>query len=105
MEAVLAIVVPTLIFGLFAIAALLWGAESRPGFDEKPVLDDRPNWFPIPRSGHRAPASVAPAKPVARARAATPRVRPAPATVRAATRTDRQRPASTTSAATSPSGV
>jgi hypothetical protein len=52
-EAVLAFAVPTAGFGLFALLALRFGAESRPGFDEKPVLDDRPNWFPIPGSATR----------------------------------------------------
>jgi len=114
-------VVPTVVFGLFAIAALLWGAESRPGFDEKPVLDDRPNWFPIPGSGHRAPVRAAVVKPAANGKAAparapssvrprpeaargAPSVRPRPAAARAASSVG-QRPASATSAATNPSGV
>jgi hypothetical protein len=42
--------VPTLLFGIFALLALRFGAESRPWFDERPVLDDRPNWFPIART-------------------------------------------------------
>ena len=42
---------PTVLFGLFALLAMRYGAESRPYFDERPVLDDRPNWFPIPGSG------------------------------------------------------
>jgi hypothetical protein len=83
MEGVLVVLAPMVVFGLVAVAALLWGAESRPGFDEKPVVDDRPNLFPIPRSGEPAPVSAAPAAP----------------------RPVRQRPASATSAATSPSGV
>jgi hypothetical protein len=41
---------PTVVFGLFALLAVRFGAESRPWFDERPVVDDRPNWFPIPRS-------------------------------------------------------
>jgi hypothetical protein len=98
MDALLVILVPMAVFGLFAIAALLWGAESRPGFDGKPVRDDRPNWFPIPGSGHPAPASAPPPKPV-------PSVRPSPVGVRAATGAARQRPASATRAATNPSGV
>src|SRR5258706_11306343 len=52
-DAVLAFAVPTAVFGLLALLALRCGAESRPGFDEKPVLDDRPNWFPIPGSAPR----------------------------------------------------
>src|SRR5215470_16130557 len=38
---------PTVVFGLFALLAVRFGAESRPYFDERPVVDDRPNWFPI----------------------------------------------------------
>jgi hypothetical protein len=56
MEVVLAIFGPTLGFGLFALLALRYGAESRPGFDERPVRDDRPNWFPIPRAAPHEPA-------------------------------------------------
>jgi hypothetical protein len=41
---------PTIAFGVFALLALRFGAESRPWFDERPVRDDRPNWFAIPRS-------------------------------------------------------
>jgi hypothetical protein len=43
----LAMLAPTIGFGLFALLAMRFGAESRPYFDERPVLDDRPNWFPI----------------------------------------------------------
>jgi hypothetical protein len=43
----LAMLAPTIGFGLFALLAVRFGAESRPYFDERPVLDDRPNWFPI----------------------------------------------------------
>jgi hypothetical protein len=38
---------PTIAFGLFALLAAKFGAESRPYFDERPVVDERPNWFPI----------------------------------------------------------
>ena len=48
-ELLLAMGVPTAGFGLFALLAYWAGAESRPWFDERPVLDDRPNWFPITR--------------------------------------------------------
>jgi hypothetical protein len=41
---------PMIVFGLFALLAMRYGAESRPYFDERPVVDDRPNWFPIPGS-------------------------------------------------------
>ena len=49
-EVLLAMFGPTIAFGLFALLAIKFGAESRPYFDERPVLDDRPNWFPIARS-------------------------------------------------------
>ena len=42
---------PTVVFGLFALLAVRFGAESRPYFDERPVVDDRPNWFPIAGRG------------------------------------------------------
>jgi hypothetical protein len=42
-----AVLGPTIVFGLFALLAVRFGAESRPYFDERPVLDERPNWFPI----------------------------------------------------------
>ena len=48
-ELLLVMGVPTAGFGLFALLAYWAGAESRPWFDERPVLDDRPNWFPIAR--------------------------------------------------------
>jgi hypothetical protein len=49
-EVLLAMGIPTLIFGVFALLALWLGAETRPWFDERPVLDERPNWWPISRS-------------------------------------------------------
>jgi hypothetical protein len=52
-EVVIAFLAPTLGFGLFALLAMRYGAETRPGFDERPVRDDRPNWFAIPGSGPR----------------------------------------------------
>jgi hypothetical protein len=52
MAAVLfAMIGPTVFFGLFALLAVRFGAESRPYFDERPVVDDRPNWYPIAGSG------------------------------------------------------
>jgi hypothetical protein len=81
---------PTLIFGILALLALRYGAESRPYFDERPVHDDRPNWFPIARSaavaeeveepvsrdGEPAPAptgaQAAPAPSAPRSRAPSP---------------------------------
>ena len=52
-EVVITIFAPTIGFGLFALLAMRFGAESRPGFDGRPVKDDRPNWFAIPGSGPR----------------------------------------------------
>jgi hypothetical protein len=49
-QVLLAMFGPTVVFGLFALLAMRFGAESRPYFDERPVVDDRPNWFPIARS-------------------------------------------------------
>jgi hypothetical protein len=87
-EVALAILGPTVGFGIFALLALRFGAESRPGFDEKPVLDDRPNLMPLPRppappsvSAGSPPAALVPAPaPVARAPRPVPRGRPAPGT-------------------------
>ena len=50
-QVLLAMFAPTIAFGLFALLAVKFGAESRPYFDERPVLDERPNWFPIAGSG------------------------------------------------------
>ncbi len=46
-EVLVVILGPTVAFGLFALLAMRFGAESRPYFDERPVVDERPNWFPI----------------------------------------------------------
>jgi hypothetical protein len=98
-EVLLAMFGPTIAFGLFALLAAKFGAESRPYFDERPVVDERPNWFPIARSGghddddgddDEPPED---GEPEAVSEAAPPRRQPA-------------RPlASARSAATSPSGV
>jgi hypothetical protein len=76
--ALLAILAPTAAFGLLALLALRFGAETRPGFDEKPVLDDRPNWpaiacrppvhrdDPEPRGGEPAAARPVPRRAAAR---------------------------------------
>jgi hypothetical protein len=100
----LAMLGPTVAFGLFALLAMRFGAESRPYFDERPVVDDRPNWFPIAGSGRAAddeedddveggePEPVAADAPVE----AVLRPRPQPAAAALA---------SPNSAATSPSGV
>ena len=98
-EVLLAMLGPTVAFGLFALLAIKFGAESRPYFDERPVLDDRPNWFPIAGSASdddedddEPPDNGEPE--------AVPEAAPAPA---------RRQPAlplaSASSAATSPSGV
>jgi hypothetical protein len=50
-EVLLAMFGPTIGFGLFALLCMKFGAESRPYFDERPVVDERPNWFPIAGSG------------------------------------------------------
>jgi hypothetical protein len=42
-EALFVMLGPTVVFGLFAVIAMRFGAESRPGFDGRPVRDDRPN--------------------------------------------------------------
>jgi hypothetical protein len=80
---------PLVPFALLALASLRWGRETRPGFDERPVTDDRPNWYPIshrplprsappdpPRSGTPVPQPKPKAKP-APVRPARP-PRPAP---------------------------
>jgi hypothetical protein len=102
LEVLVGILLPPMIFGIFALLAMWLGAESRPWFDERPVLDDRPNWFPImrrvprdrddegidkePRDGTPVPVPV-PEPP--------PRPQPRAQGI----------PAVATSAATSPSGV
>jgi hypothetical protein len=91
------ILLPPAIFGVFALLAVWLGAESRPWFDERPVLDDRPNWWPIRRS---VPKDADEALPVDDDEPddGMPELAPEPAV-----RT--QRPAVLTRAATSPSGV
>jgi hypothetical protein len=89
-ELLLAMGLPTLIFGVFALLALWLGAETRPWFDERPVLDDRPNWWPISRSIQADDDDEDDDDP--------PDGTPAP--VR-----DQPRPAVATRPATSPSGV
>jgi hypothetical protein len=101
LEVLVGIAIPPLIFGAFAVLAMWLGAETRPWFDERPVLDDRPNWWPIrrrlprdrdedvlevdePRDGTPEPVAAPPVRP-------QPRAQP--------------RPAAATSAVTSPSGV
>jgi hypothetical protein len=88
LEVLVGILLPPTIFGIFALVAMWLGAESRPWFDERPVLDDRPNWFPIlrrvppdrdeeppeadePRDGTPEPVVTRQPRPAARTRAAT----------------------------------
>jgi hypothetical protein len=96
MEVLLIALLPTVIFGIFALLSLWLGAESRPWFDERPVLDDRPNWFPIVRS---LPSDDDEARDDDGPDDGTPVPVPAPAPARG------QRPAAATRAAMSPSGV
>jgi hypothetical protein len=97
---------PTVVFGLFALICVRYGAESRPYFDERPVVDDRPNWFPIAGAGLGAddeddddppddgePVATAPEPATERGRGA-PRRQPVGVPL-----------ASASNAATSPSGV
>jgi hypothetical protein len=100
-QVLLAMFGPTVVFGLFALLAMRFGAESRPYFDERPVVDDRPNWFPIAGSGgHDEDDEDDDEPPDDGAPEAVPEAAPAPA---------RRQPAvplaSARSAATSPSGV
>jgi hypothetical protein len=96
----LAMLGPTVVFGLFALLAMRFGAESRPYFDERPVVDDRPNWFPIAGSGRGAEDDEDDDGPPDGEPEVVPERAPAPA---------RRQPAvplaSASSAATSPSGV
>jgi hypothetical protein len=100
-EVLLAMLGPTVVFGLFALLAVKFGAESRPYFDERPVVDDRPNWFPIAGSGSDDDDEDEDEPPDDGEPQAVPEAAPAPA---------RRQPAgvplaSARSAATSPSGV
>ena len=49
LEVLVGILLPPAVFGVFALLAVWLGAEWRPWFDERPVHDDRPNWWPIVR--------------------------------------------------------
>jgi hypothetical protein len=101
LEVLVGILLPPAIFGVFALLAVWLGAESRPWFDERPVLDDRPNWWPIVR---RVPSDDDEEMAVAdEADGGTP----APLVATSVRRRSRAqpRPAPATSAATSPSGV
>ncbi len=101
LEVLAGILLPPTVFGVFALLAMWLGAESRPWFDERPVHDDRPNWWPIvrrvPRDGDEpllgadTPEDGTPAPLVGESVRRRPRAHP--------------RPAAATRAATSPSGV
>ena len=90
LEVLIGMCLPIVVFGAFALLSMWLGAETRPWFDERPVRDDRPNWWPIARRLPRdedepvvveppdgtvvaVPAASAPrqAPPAARTRAAT----------------------------------
>jgi hypothetical protein len=86
---------PIGIFGAFALLSMWLGAETRPWFDERPVRDDRPNWFPIARLRPRDLDEPADDEPVDGTLAPTAAAR-APA---------QPRSAALTRAATSPAGV
>lgn len=104
LEVLAGILLPPAVFGAFALLAMWLGAESRPWFDERPVVDDRPNWGPINRRvpQDREDELLAADKPDG----GTPAPLVAPSVQR---RQRRQRahprPAAVTSAAASPSGV
>jgi len=100
LEVLVGILLPPAIFGVFALLAMWLGAESRPWFDERPVLDDRPNWWPIVRRlpRDRDDELLAADKPDD----GTPAPLVGPSVGR---RPRAQLPAAATSAATSPSGV
>ena len=99
LEVRVGILLPPAIFGVFALLAVWLGAETRPWFDERPVLDDRPNWWPIvrrlPRDRDEEP--LEPAEP-----GGPDDGTPVPVEAPVARP---QRPAALTRAATSPSGV
>jgi hypothetical protein len=96
LEVLVGIALPPLIFGVFALLAMWLGAESRPWFDERPVLDDRPNWWPIRR---RLPDDEDDVLEVDDPRDGTPEPAAAPAA------RPQSRPTPVTRAATNPSGV
>ena len=92
-EVLLAMGLPTLIFGVFALLAMWLGAETRPWFDE------RPNWWPISRSVPRDDEEEADEQDRDEGPPdGTPAPVPAPARAQPA-------PVAATRAATSPSGV
>jgi hypothetical protein len=98
LELLLAMGVPTAGFGLFALLAYWAGAESRPWFDERPVIDDRPNWFPITRRIKDPSDDESEDDDEPRGGTPVPVAAPVP-------RRRQRAPAAATRAATSPSGV
>jgi hypothetical protein len=101
LEVLVGIALPPLIFGVFAVLAMWLGAETRPWFDERPVLDDRPTCWPIVRRLPRDRDEEA--LDVDEPADGTPEPVTAPALPAASPA--QPRPAVATSAATSPSGV
>jgi hypothetical protein len=97
-ELLVVMLLPTLVFGIFAVLSLWLGAETRPWFDERPVYDDRPNWYPIARSVP-SDEDLEPAEPEREPHDGALVPVPAPAARR------QPRPVAATRAATSPSGV
>jgi hypothetical protein len=95
LEVLVGMGLPIVVFGAFALLSMWLGAETRPWFDERPVRDDRPNWFPIARRLPRDDDELTIEEPVDGA------LVPAPAAASPA----QPRPAALTSAATSPAGV
>src|ERR671930_38859 len=59
LEVLIGMFAPVVVFGAFALLSVWLGAESRPWFDERPVRDERPNWFPISRGLQRVGHDVA----------------------------------------------
>lgn len=101
LEVLVGILLPPAVFGVFALLAMWLGVESRPWFDERPVHDDRPNWWPIVRRVPRDCDEELLASDEHDDGTPAPLVAPS---VRRRPRAQ-SRPVAATSAATSPSGV
>jgi hypothetical protein len=99
MEVLLAMGLPTVVFGVFALLSMWLGQETRPWFNERPVYDDRPNWFPIARALPEDEDEEEDDRPVGGVPGPleVPDPEPGPAAQR--------RPAAATRAASNPSGV
>jgi hypothetical protein len=95
LEVLIGMFLPIVVFGAFGLLSVWLGADSRAWFDERPVRDDRPNWFPIarrlPRDDDEEPAVGPPDGELVPEPAITARRQPPPAAL--------------TRAATSPAGV